>query len=105
MIVNNLSEDPANCKFIPLRALFFDFEDREQLTKLLLETLARLAVALFDIQHPSSVKHRRTKCIDKKYPFWKSYTKSLADQGHIFLSGPALSKLKAGDTHAPSNDL
>ncbi len=40
--------------------------------------------------------------IDEKYPFWQSYTKSLADQGRIFLSGPALSKLNAGDAHAPS---
>lgn len=43
--------------------------------------------------------------IDEKYPFWKSYTKSLHDQGHIFLSGPALSKLNASDAHAPSTSL
>ena len=45
LILNILSEDPAKCRFIPLRALFFAFEDRQQIIKLVVETLQRLAVA------------------------------------------------------------
>ena len=43
LILNFLNDDKLKCKMIPLRALFFAFEDREQIIKLVVET--RLSVA------------------------------------------------------------
>ena len=45
LILNFLDDDSTKCKMIPLRALFFAYEDREQITKLVLETLNRLSAA------------------------------------------------------------
>ena len=45
LILNFLNKDKIKCKMIRLRALFFAYEDREQITKLIVETLNRLSVA------------------------------------------------------------
>lgn len=45
LILNFLNDDESKCKMIPLRALFFGYEDREQIIQLVLETLRRLSVA------------------------------------------------------------
>ena len=45
LILNFLNDDPTKCDMIPLRALFFAFENREQIIKLIVETLKRLSVA------------------------------------------------------------
>ena len=45
IILNFLSDDKDKCKMIRLRSLFFAYEDRAQITKLLVETFERLAVA------------------------------------------------------------
>ena len=45
LILNILNDDPKLCHLIALRALFFAFEDREQIVRLFVETLKRLSVA------------------------------------------------------------
>ena len=45
LILNILNDDPKLCHMIALRALFFAFEDREQIVRLFVETLKRLSVA------------------------------------------------------------
>ena len=45
LILNFLNKDPALCKMYTLRALTFAHEDRNQIAKLILETLSRLATA------------------------------------------------------------
>ena len=45
LILNFLSDDKQDCKMYPLRALFFAFEDRDQIVKLILETFERLVAA------------------------------------------------------------
>ena len=45
LILNFLNKDPAHCKMYTLRALTFAFEDRNQIAKLILETLSRLSAA------------------------------------------------------------
>ena len=45
LILNFLNKDQAKCNMYPLRALTFAYEDREQITKLILETFARLSTA------------------------------------------------------------
>ena len=45
LILNFLSDVKENCQMFRLRAIFFAYEDREQITKLIVETLERLAVA------------------------------------------------------------
>jgi len=48
LILNFLNDDPEKCGMFRLRALFFAFEDRNQITLLITETLKRLAVATGD---------------------------------------------------------
>lgn len=48
MILNILNDDDEKCKMIQLRALFFASEDRQQIAKLIVETLKRLSVASGD---------------------------------------------------------
>ena len=48
LILNFLNKDFSLCKMFTLRALTFAFEDRNQITKLILETLERLAAAAGD---------------------------------------------------------
>ena len=43
LILNFLDKNPDNCHMISLRPLFFAFEDRQQITSLVVETLQRLA--------------------------------------------------------------
>ena len=45
LILNFINEDKSKCHMYRLRALFFAYEDREQIIKLFVETLQRLAVA------------------------------------------------------------
>ena len=45
LILNFLSKDRTKCKMLRLRALFFAFEDRVQIVRLIVETFKRLAVA------------------------------------------------------------
>ena len=45
LILNFRNDDKEKCKMYCLRALFFAYEDREQITKLIVETLKRLSVA------------------------------------------------------------
>ena len=45
LILNFLNNDESKCKMTRLRALFFAYEDREQITKLVVETLHRLSAA------------------------------------------------------------
>jgi hypothetical protein len=43
LILNFMDKNPDNCNMISLRPLFFAFENRQQITKLVVETLQRLA--------------------------------------------------------------
>ena len=52
LILNFLNEDSDKCKVFYLRALFFAFEDREQIVKLFVETLKRLSVATGGVASP-----------------------------------------------------
>ena len=45
LILNFLNSHPEKCKMIKLRALFFAYEDRDQIARLIVETLMRLSVA------------------------------------------------------------
>ena len=45
LIINVLSKEKSKCKFVRLRALTFAFEDRLQITKLIVETFHRLSAA------------------------------------------------------------
>ena len=46
LILNFLDPDPSKCQMISLRPLFFAFEDRQQITLLITETLRRLQFAI-----------------------------------------------------------
>lgn len=45
LILNFKDDDPRECRMIPLRPLFFAYEDRSQIISLIVETLKRLSVA------------------------------------------------------------
>ena len=45
LILNFKDDDPLECRMISLRPLFFAYEDREQIIKLVVQTLERLSVA------------------------------------------------------------
>ena len=45
LLLNFKGDDPSDCKMLRLRALFFAHEDRDQIAKLIIETLKRLSVA------------------------------------------------------------
>ena len=45
LILNFLNKEPKVCKMFTLRALTFTFEDRNQIMKLILDTLSRLSIA------------------------------------------------------------
>jgi len=44
LVLNFKNDKPADCHMIRLRPLFFAYEDRDQITKLIVETFFRLAV-------------------------------------------------------------
>ena len=48
LILNFLSDDKMKCKMFRLRALFFAYEDRAQIIKLIVETFKRLSIATGD---------------------------------------------------------
>ena len=50
IILNFKGDDKRDCQMIPLRPLFFAFEDREQISELIVETLKRLSAALSNSQ-------------------------------------------------------
>ena len=69
LILNFLNDCLAKCRMIPLRALFFAYENREQIVKLIIETLKRLSVASGGHFSPKqlweNIKHIMTDSVSK----------------------------------------
>ena len=55
LILNFLSDNKNQCRVFYLRALFFAFEDRQQIVKLIVETFKRLSVATGGTSSPKNL--------------------------------------------------